>query len=595
MARPKPTFGPQVLKRIFLVGAFDPSPDAHTLAYTTNKSGLWSVHALDVRTGRDRQLVRMKQASLSPGFSPDGRWVAFHSDFNGDENFDVFVIPAKGGRPRNLTKHPADDRGPMWSPDGRWIAFTSNRVADVDNLYVIPSKGGGPRRLTDHEETVTEFAWRPDGGALVYSLGVGDNKTVRLVDLDGRDRLVLGRPNVEYELTGDVADPQPFSPDGTRLAFASSEKDVQDVGIVDLATGAMRWLPPPSWERSSPAWSPDGQEVAFVENVDGNFVIRAWSLQSGRIRAISPEQGVAYRPHWLPDGRLAFLYSEARRPMEIWIADGRARRLTRSVRTRLPTARLVRPTLVRYPSVDGREIPAWLYVPQNRKRAAVVYIHGGPEAQSLNNFSAAIQFTASRGYVVIAPNYRGGTGYGRSFKKLSDRDLGGGDRRDCVHAAKYLVDRGLAARDRIGAFGGSYGGYLAMHTLTQDPDVWAAGVVICGFFNWATEIANERGFLKQWDHQKMGDPEKEPEFFAARSPIYFLDRLRAPTLMIHGALDPRCPVEEAHQVRDKLRGSGKTLVYHEYPDEGHSPRRLPNLIDMYTRCLAFLDEYLPVA
>jgi dipeptidyl aminopeptidase/acylaminoacyl peptidase len=132
-----------------------------------------------------------------------------------------------------------------------------------------------------------------------------------------------------------------------------------------------------------------------------------------------------------------------------------------------------------------------------------------------------------------------------------------------------------------------------MLALTKYPEMWAAGVSIVGFFDWATEHESERGYLKAYDESKMGDPKKDPDFFHDRSPINFLQNLRAPILMTASAKDVRCPPTESRAVAKRLKKMGKEFEYHEYPDEGHWPRKRKNLIDLYTRSARFLDEHIP--
>jgi dipeptidyl aminopeptidase/acylaminoacyl peptidase len=200
---------------------------------------------------------------------------------------------------------------------------------------------------------------------------------------------------------------------------------------------------------------------------------------------------------------------------------------------------------------------------------------------------------AMKGFAVLQPNYRGSTGYGREFLHLHDKDLGGGDLLDTLFAGKYMVDSGMTDDDKLGFWGASYGGYLCLMALTKEPSMWAAGVSIVGFFDWETEFATERGYLQAYDRKKMGDPKENPELFRDRSPAHFLDRLQAPLLMTASSRDVRCPPTESRAVVEKLRKMGKSVEYHEYPDEGHWPRKRENLKDLYTRSARFLDEHIP--
>ncbi len=536
---------------------------------------------------------------LNPEFSPDGRTIAVQSDFEGDENFNVYLVPWDGGAARKLTDTPADSSFPRWSPDGKRIAFRSNRDGDRDNLYVVDVDGGAPRQLTRTADIVGDFAWRPDGRALAFGAGVGHADWVGLVDLDGNLEKLIAGPDMESTLGGDEGRPRPFSPDGRKLAFVTNVHDHLDIGVMDLETRAVHWWVQNRWDKTMPLWSPDGARLAFLENRDGN--VRLWTMgaRGGAARAISPPEGVAARPAWHPDGRaLLYCHSTSVQPARLLLQRGAKRSvLVKSLQSKLPRGELARAQLVRYRSFDGRKIPAWLYEPPKgrSRRAAIVDPHGGPESQELNEWDSGHQFLVAQGFTVLAPNYRGGTGYGRAWRTISDHDLGGGDMEDILAGGRWLLKTKRAVPGRLGIFGVSYGGYAVAHCLEKAPELWTAGVSVVGYFNWFTATTNERGYLQVYDHHKMGAPEADADRFRKYSPIFYLDRIRAPVLFTGGAHDPRCPVTEARQMVQDMRKAGKTVDYLEFPDEGHWPRKTSNQIRLYERTLEWLDRYLPCA
>ena len=225
------------------------------------------------------------------------------------------------------------------------------------------------------------------------------------------------------------------------------------------------------------------------------------------------------------------------------MADGKSQQITNSLVAGVQPEDMVEPFLVHYPSRDGKwTISALVYVPYNMARsgqnAAVVYVHGGPASQSVNSFSRIIQHMVNQGYMVIAPNYRGSTGYGKEFLHANLFDMGGGDLQDVLAAADWIKQTGYLDPKKLVLMGGSYGGYLTMMGVTKAPDVWAAGVPIVPFVNWFTEIANEDPVLQQSDLATMGDPEKNKDLFHDRSPIFFVDQIKAPLLLLAGGNDP---------------------------------------------------------
>jgi len=257
---------------------------------------------------------------------------------------------------------------------------------------------------------------------------------------------------------------------------------------------------------------------------------------------------------------------------------------------------MVEPYLVHYPSFDGLSISAFLYVPynlqRNRGNPAIVSVHGGPSAHTMNGFNRGVQYLVNNGYVVITPNYRGSTGYGKDFEEKNRFDMGGGDLRDVIRAAEFLETTGYVNPKRIALMGGSYGGYMTMMGLTKAPEVWAAGVAIVPFVNWFTELEHEDPALREWDLATMGDPVHHRALYEDRSPIHFIDRIRAPLLILAGANDPRCPKEESDQVVEAIRKRGGIVEYKFYENEGHGFSRIENAIDSFKKTVAFLDKYL---
>jgi len=262
------------------------------------------------------------------------------------------------------------------------------------------------------------------------------------------------------------------------------------------------------------------------------------------------------------------------------------------------TEDLVQPFLVHFPSKDGKwQISALVYVPYNAERngknAAVVYIHGGPDAQVQNSFSKNIQYLANQGFFVIAPNYRGSAGYGKEFSDANRFDMGGGDLEDLISANAWLQKTGFVSPQKIAVMGGSYGGYITMMAVTKAPDLWAAGVPIVPFVTWFTEVESEDPGLREYDLATMGDPVKDKARFQERSPINFVDQIKAPLLLLAGGNDPRCPKTEAEQVAQAVKKRGGVVEFKVYENEGHGFSKIENQIDAYTRVAEFLKKYVP--
>jgi dipeptidyl aminopeptidase/acylaminoacyl peptidase len=222
----------------------------------------------------------------------------------------------------------------------------------------------------------------------------------------------------------------------------------------------------------------------------------------------------------------------------------------------------------------------------------VVLPHGGPTGQTPDAFNRTAAALATRGYVCIAPNVRGSTGYGKKFQEMNVKDLGGGDLQDEVYGVKFLQASGYIDAKRVGITGGSYGGYMTLMAIGKTPDVWAAAVEQYGIINWLTMLQHEDAFLQQYEKSLLGDPEKDRKIYEDDSPLKYIRNEKAPLLVLQGENDPRVPKEEAEQVVEILKQEGRTVDVHYYPHEGHGFAKREDQIDALKRTTDWFDKYL---
>jgi len=551
----------EVIGRTRFVANVDVCERAKLVAFNWNKTGKWDVFLYRADEGSVEKVTEGVESSLDPDISPEGERLLYHRDRDGNERFQVIVRDLDSGREEDITgDHRYYHMSARFSPDGERVAFTSNRGGRPAQLHVY--EWGSIREVTGWNDPIFYFNWI-SGKELVYVKGFYDTE-IRLVNIeDGVDRLLLHFEKAETFIGGvDVK--------SRRALFYSNVDEWFDIGELEVDSGRWRWVYRSSSEKWSPRYFEDG--VLFIEYSEGRNWLRM--LSHGELKTL--DSGVSDLD---VDGRiLAYTRTTSIQPSAL-VVNGR---IVVDTTPEELKGKLVGVETIKYESFDGRLIEAIVYKPSNWNGSAVIHIHGGPDAHALDSWSPVSQLLALRGYIVILPNYRGSTGYGRSFLHLNDRDLGGGDLKDVVEAAKLA--RSMGAR-RVYALGASYGGYLTALALVKHPELWDGGVAIVGFYNWYTEYEREADYLKIYDTQKM-----DPNLFYDRSPIFHVERLRAPILFIHGANDPRCPVEEVKQMAEKL---AQLKRYHElviYPDEGHSIRKENNKIDMYKRIIEFLQK-----
>lgn len=608
------------------IGGTSWSPDGKTVVFVANITGRNNLWLVPAEGGWPVQLTVSDERQIHPTWSPDGKWIAYQSDYDGDEQWDIFLVSPRSGQVVNVTKtREISEEHPTWAPDGRYLAYMvkpkSASSYEIDVFDTVLRETKHVTTGTAADKLNTNPIWSRNGAYIFFTQtqAKGTDSNIFAADLKtGKISLLTPHEGERLYAANDVSR-GPIRDGGSLLITSNAANGYDNVAILAysdqgtnesgmLRPGAIKWLTRENWEISGAHFSPDGRAVTWTVNADGNTDLYIHDLASEKTTQLPIPKGVnsfgGAENAFTGDGsRLLYYHSGANAPRDAWVYRfdrGQATQLTHSLLAGIPASHLVEPFLVRYPSRDGKwMISSLLYIPHNMQRngqnAAIVYIHGGPASQSTNSFNRFIQHIVNQGYMVIAPNYRGSTGYGRYFQHANLFDMGGGDLADVLTATDFLLKTGYPDAKKLIVMGGSYGGYLTMMAVTKAPELWAAGVAIVPFVNWFTEIEHEDPVLQQSDRATMGDPEKNPDFFRERSPFFFVDRIKAPLLLLAGAHDPRCPQEETTQVVDEIKKHGGKVEQRIYTDEGHGFARLENQIDAYERITNFVKAHVPPA
>jgi dipeptidyl aminopeptidase/acylaminoacyl peptidase len=587
------------------------SPNGKQIAFISNMSGRNNIWLVPSEGGWPVQLTVSDQRQTAPAWSPDGKWIAYQSDYDGDELWDIFLVSPKTGRVVNLTStREIAELNPTWSPDGRYLAYEvkpkTSAAYEIDIYDTLMREVKHLTTNTPQDKGNYDPIWSKDGKYIVYTQdqAKGTDSNIFIAEVaTGQGVLLTPHEGEQRYSANDI------SPDGKRILFTSNAANAyQNIGLLEISTRNITWLTKDKWAIHGSEFSPDGKRITFTANVDGNEDIYSRDFATGKSTALLIPKGVnepaGGRSAFTKDGsRLLYYHNGPTAPGDLWVyavATGKSHQVTHSLVAGLNSEDMVEPYLVHYPSRDGKwTISAFLYVPFNMARngqnAAIVYIHGGPTSQSMNSFNRFIQYAANQGYMVLAPNYRGSTGYGKEFQQANLFDMGGGDLQDVLAGVDWIKQTGHLDPKKIAVMGASYGGYLSMMSVTKAPDVWAAGVPVVPFVNWFTEIENEDPELQQSDLATMGDVVKNKSLYEERSPINFVDQIKAPLLLLAGGHDPRCPKSETQQVVDAIKKRGGTVDYKIYENEGHGFARVENQIDAYQRVADFLLAHVPPA
>ena len=606
------------------------SPDGKSVAFISNLSGRNNLWLVPAEGGWPMQLTVSDERQMQPTWSPDGKWIAYISDYDGDEQWDIFLVSPKTGQVVNLTNtREIAEENPAWSPDGRYLAYmVKPKTSSVFEIDVYDTLMRDVKHLTTgtaKDRMNVAPIWSVDGKFIVYTQeqAKGTDSNIFVVDVATAESTLLTPHSGEQTYSANDV-----SPDGKSVLITSNAGDGYDnVGLLDIASKKTRWITHDKWEISGDSFSPDGKLLTYAANVDGNTDIYLYDIASGKARPLPLPKGVNYvagRPSpFTRDGsRLLYSHTGPTAPGDLWVyhfsgqeskINGTragapapheprepSHQLTYSLVGGVRSEDMVEPSLVHFPSKDGKwTISAFVYMPYNLPRngehPAIVYVHGGPTAQTTNTFNRFVQYMANQGYIVMAPNYRGSTGYGKAFQQANLFDMGGGDLQDVLAAADWIKQTGYVDPKKLILMGGSYGGYLTMMGVTKAPELWAAGVPIVPFVNWFTEIQNEDPVLQQSDLATMGDLVKNKALYDDRSPINFVDQIKAPLYLLAGGNDPRCPKEEAQQVVDAVKKRGGVVELKVYENEGHGFSKVENQIDAYKRVADFLKAHVPPA
>jgi dipeptidyl aminopeptidase/acylaminoacyl peptidase len=614
------------------------SPDGKGIAFISNMSGRNNLWLVPAEGGWPVQLTVSDQRQTAPAWSSDGKWIAYQSDYDGDEQWDIFLVSPKTGKVVNLTStREIAESDPTWSPDGRYLAYLvkpkTSAAHEIDVYDTLMREVKHITTGTPQDKGNFNPIWSSEGKYIVYTqeqakgtdsnifvADVATGKSTLLTPHEGEQRFWAHDidPATDKEARGKL--PHPFIEFRQILFTSNAANGYDNIGILvfrdsggppspqDPYPQETKWLTNDKWEIRGGEFSPDGKHITFTANVDGNEDIYLHDLAAGKSTALTIPKGLnepaGGHSAFTKDGsRLLYYHNGPTAPGDLWVytlATGKSHQVTHSLVAGVRSDDMVEPYLVHYPSRDGKwTISAFLYVPFNMARngqnAAIVYIHGGPTSQTMNSFNRFVQYAANQGYMVLAPNYRGSTGYGKEFQQANLFDMGGGDLQDMLAGVDWIKQTGHLDPKKIAVMGGSYGGYLSMMSVTKAPEIWAAGVPIVPFVNWFTEIENEDPVLQQSDLATMGDVVKNKALYEDRSPINFIDQIKAPLLLLAGGHDPRCPKSETQQVVDAIKKRGGTVDYKIYENEGHGFARVENQIDAYKRVADFLLAHVPPA
>lgn len=568
------------------------------VAYPSNRSGRWQVHALDVATGAHRQVTDDPVGVIDCTPTLDGEGVVWFHDETGSELGRWVVQPFAGGEAAPLLPQlPAG-----WSCGlSQAPGVVAAALATEEGFAVhVALDGAPPRELARSQDTIVLGSAYREGfllgalsadGALLCLEHVehGDLIHPALRVLDPR----TGEPVGELRDAGMSLSSRCWSPlpGDHRLAFAHEREGDERPGLWDLESGARTDLQLPlEGEVRVEDWWPDGSALLLANRVEGRDRLYRFGLADGGLEPVETEPGVVFKARVRPDGRVWLVHERSRRPR--WVVDDRGA----DVVPPPPAADLPAQPYEswHFQNEHGQTVHGFVAAPHGAGPFPVLMlVHGGPTSQDADRWQPEVQAYVDAGFVVGLVNYRGSTGYGREWRDALIGNVGGPELEDVNAGLRDLVARGLADPERAVIAGHSWGGYVTLLELGKHPELWRCGVAGVPVADYEASYDESSPPLQAYDRGLLGaSPHELPELMRDRSPIFFVDRVRAPVFILVGRNDSRCPFGQAMRYVERLEARGHPHELYVY-ETGHSAFDVDERVHQVGLILDFLARHVP--
>jgi pimeloyl-ACP methyl ester carboxylesterase len=608
------------------------------LYFVSSLSGHLSLYSMDADGGVPEPLlpprIAMQNPELVGGHAfvvlPQLGRIVLMLDHDGDENYEPMTIPLDGGFPEPVSEALAPFRSHLTEIDRKTgIAYfaAESREESLFHAFRADLSTGDVTELARSPFGAFPVAWSPDHSRVVLADGYTAGDTILYEPLpDGGRRVLYGTPldereaGGEYPLTGfrsahvteragmllgttlfdDAA-----SPGYMELDRPGEIEPVVIDGLVHEGAGELEHVKHLDGDRFALVFNIDGCSWAYDARFDEDglrlaverALVGEGELAGGVLHGLELDDA---------SGRFALSFCTATTPTQLYVlepgSDAPPAARTRERALGIAPELLSPGEDASFESHDGLRVSARLYLPSDElgyegPRPLVYYVHGGPQSQERPNFAwfsmPLIQILTLEGFAVFVPNARGSTGYGQAYMKHVDRDWGGQDRLDHVHAmTEVLPSHERVDVSRAGVVGRSYGGYMTLTLAGRHPGLWKAAVDMFGPYDLFTFMDRLPETWKPLFAITVGDPERDRDFILERSPKTYIRDIACPLLVIQGQNDPRVVEQESRDVVEELRAAGREVEYLVFEDEGHDVLKLPNRVRCYDEIVGFFARHL---
>ncbi len=587
------------------------SPDESKILLGSNETGIYNVFELDIKSGEKRQLTRSSVESIfAASYFPKDDRVLLTADKGGDEIDHIFVRNNDGSTIDLITDSSAKANFYGWSHDKKLMYYSSNsrdeRFFDLHKIDVAGSPNESnlyPSVMVyENKEGLDPTAISRDNRyiALVKSITTNNNDMYLLDTQSGESKLIS-------QHTGDATfSPQYFSLDGTKMFYLTDEgSEFAYLASFDVATGVKAKVEKAPWDIMYAYLSQNGKYRVVAINNDARTEIKIYDESNGgKLLSIEglPEGDITGVNISDSEKQMTFYAASSKAPQNLYVynfEEKEIKQLTNTLSPEIDSNDLVKGEVVRFKSFDGLEIPGILYKPKGIKSGekvpALVQVHGGPGGQTRLNYSGGYQYLINHGYAILCVNNRGSSGYGKTFYAADDKRHGNEDLKDCIAGKQYLQSLDFVDGEKIGIYGGSYGGYMVMAALSFTPDEFDVGVNYFGVTNWLRTLKSIPPWWSSFRealYTEMGDPTKDSVALYNKSPLFHAKKITKPFIVLQGSNDPRVLQVESDEIVAAAKTNNVPVEYVIFPDEGHGFVKKENNIKASESVLKFLDKYL---
>lgn len=582
------------------------SPDGKKMSYLAPKDGVLNVWVKTIGQDDDKVVTNDTLRGIQIHFwAQDNKHILYLQDVGGDENFHVYASNLVDGKTRDLTPFEGVRAAPVAMdpnfPDEMLVQL-NKRNPSLFDLYNLRLSSGDLTPVGENPGNIV--GWIPDNqfnarGAVAMAPDGGIDLLVRDTEDDEFRLLIHWGPQ-----DGDGT-PHGFTPDGKGMYVSDPlGGDVSELKIIDCTTkDEVVIASDPRVDVGQVFTHPTKYHVQAVSfNYDQDrWVVLDSSVKEdfAAIEAIFPgEFQIVARD--IADRNWLVAFSSDVKAVRYYAYDRETRQSTFvfSARPELDEYTLAPMKFVEIKTRDGLTLPCYLTLPMGvepKNLPMVLNVHGGPWARDSWGYHPEVQWMANRGYAVLQVNFRGSTGFGKTFLHAGDKEWGRAMQNDLSDAVQWAIDKGYADPEKVAIYGGSYGGYAALAGAAFTPDLYTCAVDIVGPSNILTLLASIPPY---WEpmiklfHNRVGDPATEETMLKERSPLFSANKIKIPLLIGQGANDPRVKQAESEQIVAALKANEQYVEYVVYPDEGHGFARPENRLDFYNKTESFLARYL---